>query len=134
MIFKRKQHKLPKFPPSIIPTFKSLCEALPAEKVASYRDEVGTELERVKEAAQENPIISVRIAEALAERCYLLLDHYEQLGTAQRALAVGAIRYFALSKDAVSEEHFASGFDDDVKVLNHVLEELGIEDQFIELQ
>jgi hypothetical protein len=46
-------------------------------------------------------------------------------------MIVGAIRYFACIDDALSESTYASGLVDDVRVLNHVIEELKREDLFI---
>lgn len=133
MIFKRTHHPLPKFPPTVRPTFRNLCESLPVENVLAYKDEIENELVSIRERAKENSFINVALAEKLSEKCHLLLDIYEQYDRKKQALMVGAIRYFALANDSFSEEDFASGFDDDAKVMNHVLEELGIEDQFIDL-
>lgn len=134
MIFRRRQHKLPKFPPNIRQMFYSHCEDLPVEEVAAYHKEVDQALEQVLEDARENELVDVDMARQIVDRCHLLLDSYSQFGAAQRSLIVGAIRYFAHGEDALSEDHFASGFNDDARVLNFVLEELGIENYFITLR
>ena len=134
MIFQRKRHKLPKFPPNIRATFKNLCKSLPAENVVSYKSEVDSELERIRTNAKENAMINLDLAVQLAQRCHMLLDNYDKFDNAKRALIVGAIRYFALSEDAFSEEDFASGFDDDARIMNYVLEQIGLEEHCIELE
>ena len=134
MIFRRKQHKLPKFPPNIRQLFYSLCEPLPVEQVGIYHKEVDQALAQILESARENELIDADLARQLADRCHMLLDVYTQFGRAQQSLIVGAIRYFAHEEDALSEEHFASGFNDDARVMNFVMDELGIEDYFISLR
>ncbi|RMG42875.1 MAG: hypothetical protein D6719_05190 [Candidatus Dadabacteria bacterium] len=131
--FKRRKHPLPKFPPAIAPMFRQLCEALPEENIDEYKKEVEAALAAVREEAANNDRINLPLAEKLAERCMHLLSIYPELSEDKRALAIGAIRYFVVEEDPMSESKFAAGFDDDVKVMNHVLEELGLEDQYIEL-
>ncbi|MBX7138694.1 MAG: hypothetical protein K1X83_11990 [Oligoflexia bacterium] len=133
MIFKRKTHKLPNFPPTVRPTFEKLSEALPVENIEAYRGEVDQELARIEKEAKDNDLINVHLARQIAERCHVLLARYHEFPVKLQAKIVGAIRYFALSHDSFSEKHFASGFDDDAKVMNFVLEELGLDDQFIDL-
>jgi fructose-1,6-bisphosphatase len=46
---------------------------------------------------------------------------------------VGALRYFVSDDDSFSDLEFASGFNDDAEVMNHVLEELGLEQEVIDI-
>ena len=133
-MFGRRKHKLPKFPPNIRPLFYSLCETLPVDQVGAYHKEVDQALAQIIGDARENKLIDTDLARELADRCHMLLDVYSQYSRVQQSLIVGAIRYFAHGEDALSEEDFASGFHDDARVVNYVMEELGIEDYFIILR
>ncbi len=134
MPFSRRKHHLPKFPPSVIPTFKSLCEALPSQEIGRYQTELAAEIEKIRALAAENPMIDLQTAQQLFDWCEALLKRYEEFDEQQRALVVGAIRYFLLDDDAVNEQSFATGLEDDAKVMNYVLEELGVEKDFVELK
>ncbi len=127
------KHKLPKFPPEIIPSFKAVCEALPAEDVVQYKQEVDDVLAKFRAQALESPTINVELAEEIVARAHLLLDHYVDFDEHKRALVVGAIRYFAVIDDPLPADVFASGMNDDARVMNHVLEEVGLEEHCIRL-
>src|SRR5262245_57875775 len=129
----KKKHKLPKFPPQVIPAFKAVCEALPVEYMAEYRKELDEVMDKYRQSAEENPAINIGLAEELTRCASLLLDHYEEMNLKQRALAVGAIRYFAIADNALPAAVFTSGMYDDAKVMNHVLEELGLEEHCIKI-
>ncbi len=62
-----------------------------------------------------------------------LLSHYESFPQRKQSLIVGGIRYFIAEDDALNDLVFYTGLDDDAKILNYVLEELGIEDMYIRL-
>lgn len=132
-MIKKKRHRLPKFPAAVIPTFKRLCEALPASDLEAYKADIEVNLERIRAAASTNDRVDLERGEQLGRVSKQLLDRYESFNENQRALVIGAIRYFAVAEDAASETTFATGFDDDVKVMNHVLEEIGLIELAIEL-
>jgi uncharacterized membrane protein YkvA (DUF1232 family) len=52
----------------------------------------------------------------------------------QQALIVGGVRYFTLDDDLISDAAFFTGFDDDAKILNYVLAQIGVNDRFIRLE
>lgn len=131
--FRRKNHRLPKFPPTLIPAFARLSEALSVEAVSEFPTYIDQRLAELEDAAGHNYRINIKLAAQIAERCNFLVSVYEAQQERGRALIVGAVRYFAIGEDAVSENGFASGLDDDAKVVNHVLEEIGIHDRFIDL-
>ena len=133
MIIKRRMHKLPKFPPKVRDTFKNLCETLPVATMRDLQHEIDHCLEDIRERALTNKNIDIRYAEELSERSHYLVEHYEEFSPKEQSLIVGAIRYFAIADDPFSEDDFASGFIDDVKIMNYVLEELEIVGKFIEL-
>jgi uncharacterized membrane protein YkvA (DUF1232 family) len=132
MIFRRR-HQLPKFPPQVRTTFKTLCEVLPDEAIDEMRMILDQNIKvRLEENSERRNVDPERIRE-LYENSIFLLERYPQLSDREKSLAIGAVRYFAIARDAVPEEYFASGLDDDSQVMNYVLEKLGIEERFIEL-
>ena len=58
---------------------------------------------------------------ALASRCKRLLMRYDESGPEERAAIVGAVRYFLETHD-LERDDGPSGFDDDAKVMNYVVE------------
>jgi hypothetical protein len=126
-----KRYKLPKFPPELIPAFESVCEALPADSIDDYHKEVDEVLAKCREVAKNNTTINIPLAEEIANRAHILLDHYKEFDEKKRALVVGAIRYFAVMDDALPADVFASGMNDDANVMNYVLEEVGLEEHCI---
>lgn len=133
MLFRRRKHKLPSFPPEAARTFKKLCEALPVETVPQLRDEVRAAYEQIMDLSVERPLIDTKLVRELYDRSLMLLEVYDRLATDQRSLVIGALRYFASAEDGFSDTYFASGYDDDVRVMNYVLEELGFKSQYIDI-
>lgn len=134
MIFgKKRRHKLPTFPANAKGIFKRLCETLPVEEMPKLKEELDACLNDFYLKAQKNRNIRVELADEIAKRCYHLIERYHEFSPKSQALIVGALRYFAIADDPLSEEIFVSGFLDDIQVVNHVLEELEIEGMFIKL-
>jgi len=133
MVFgKKSKHPLPKFPPDVAAAFKAMCETLTDEnKLRELREAVAKALLEMRRQARKNPHIDLDGAEALVDRCFFLLDHYAEYPPDLQALIIGAVRYFAVGDDPFDDEGFASGLFDDVKVMNYVLEKLGIEDRYL---
>ena len=75
--------------------------------------------------SQQNEELDVRLADELAGACKVLLRMYDGFDEHARAAVVGAVRYFVTSRDADNDLRSAHGFDDDVKVVNHVIEVTG---------
>ncbi len=134
MIFgKRYKHKLPTFPAEVAPTFQNLCEAVDAGLIPQLQEELGKFVREFEEGAENNQRIDLRLVKQLEQCSRALLERYIDLTEEQRALAIGAIRYFVITDDALPDEGFASGLDDDVAVMNYVLEQLGVEGMFIRI-
>jgi hypothetical protein len=134
MIFgKTTKHSLPAFPPGTVSTFYSLCEELDDVSVKGLDSLVSLALEEIQQRAKDNVYIDVSMAEKVAEGCRYLLSIYGGRTGYEKSLIVGAVRYFAVADDPFPDTVFATGLDDDAKVVNYVLEHLGIEDRFIEI-
>lgn len=122
-----RRYPLPQFPPSVIPTFRAACEVLSPEAFAELMDAVNAELGE----AIADPRADTKLHKQISSACQLLMNAYPDADRRVKSLIVGALRYCALSEDALSDQAFAAGYYDDVKVLNHVLEQAGIEGSFI---
>lgn len=128
-----RKHRLPKFPEDVIPTFKGCCGSASPDQRESLRQAVKATLQDMSAKAKTNKLLDLRLAQQIAERCLLLLDIHDQRTSQEQALIIGAVTYFAAVDDPFSDEAFASGFHDDARIVNYVLEELGIKDKFIDL-
>lgn len=128
---KRRKHPLPKFPASVAPAFRSCCTVLNEAEIADLRRIAREHVEEIRKESERNTLIDLEGLRDLARVSELLLDHYPSASDDQKALIVGAVRYFAIAEDAFDEGTFSSGFHDDKCVCNHVLEELGLEDAYI---
>ncbi|MCB0353099.1 MAG: hypothetical protein KDD64_06220 [Bdellovibrionales bacterium] len=133
MIFKKRKHPLPKFPESVIPTFRQLCEAVESDEAQELIPEVDKCMAHFQRLKKKHENMNLQLAYEIADRCRFLLDHYDSFTEEQQSLIMGAVRYFAIADDALSETAFASGFHDDAKVMNYVLEELDLLERVIAL-
>ena len=134
MIFwSKKEHKLPKFPATIIPTFKALCECIPVDQIDELREAVEHNLESARKAHAEDPHVDIKTATKLSECSHYLLTRYDEFNDKQKALIVGAVRYSAIADDPFCDATFTTGFNDDMRIMNYVLEELGIHDMYFSL-
>ena len=132
ILFKRKQHPLPKFPDYVIPTFEALCECVPHESLSTVSTDLINYVNVVREQSFEHEHVNLELAEALIISCQKLLEAYPSLDEKSQAKVVGALRYFVHNDDGVGDMAFGTGFDDDAKVINHVLEEIGIDGCFVD--
>ena len=128
-----KKHKLPKFPKTVAPTFRALCEDLPADAVPALVTQLGEAFRDIQSKAQNNPLVDVSLAASITNKLNSLLDGYATFTAKQRSLVIGAARYFVHDADPMSDEDFATGYHDDARVLNYVLDQLGFEDGFLEV-
>lgn len=134
MIFGRRYtHPLPKVPANVRTTFKNMCGLVSPEELSELSALLEQSIEKTRDLSLSSPRIDIRLAEEIASRCRLLLEHYQEFSDAEKMMIIGAVRYFVVDDDPFSDDTFASGFDDDAQVINHVLEHLGIEGMFIEL-
>lgn len=131
MIFRRTKHKLPKFPSAVASTFHSLCKAVAPEEIDKLRVEIAQCKVDLLTASKNGTIIKPELLEKLYQASLYLIDNYLGFSRKQRALAIGAIRYFAIINDPLPDNAFTSGLFDDIQVMNHVLEKLGGEEFII---
>lgn len=134
VFFKKRKHKLPKFPATVAPTFKQLCEVIDQDGIADLRKAIDDTLDQLYENKDKESNVDIESAEALGERCRFLLDQYDNYPPEKQKLIVGAVRYFAIADDPFDDATFATGYFDDMKIINYVLEELEIEGHYFEIR
>jgi len=113
--------------------FTPLCTEVPVTDIERLRREVAAHLQIIRQALTVNEFLDWPTAQRIAEVVLRLLDEYDQHLDGQRALIVGATRYFVRDHDVEPDLASLLGFDDDVIVLNHVLDSIGHSDWRIEL-
>jgi uncharacterized membrane protein YkvA (DUF1232 family) len=133
MIFKKKRFPLPKFPDYIPSGFNRLRETVSDEAAQALQLELFDYMGRVEKEKTEDPMVNLQLAREIAQVSSYLLEHYKDFGDKQKSLIVAGVRYFISDGDGVADFEFASGLIDDAQVINHVLEEVGVEDKFIEV-
>lgn len=99
----------------------------PAE-LAGLRLRVLAYLARIQAIGESRPQVDVETATSVAWVLATLCDEPDQLGDDQRALLRGAVEYFVLDDDELSDTDDVIGFDDDARVVNAVTAALGRRD------
>lgn len=105
--------------------FEGLCAELSAEDVTALRGQVAAHVARLQGEQGRNELIAVDLAVLVRERLERLFELGSVLKAEERAMVVGAARYFVSRDDAIPDTKACTGLDDDVMVLNHVLIALG---------
>lgn len=120
------RYPLPTGANSIAAKFAALCERYPADFVPTMRDHIADALKMLDTHAHKFLGPNMKAATALAACSNKLLDTFAALSKDHQLLVVGAIRYFIVHMDSVPDTTPIVGFDDDMLVMNHVLERLGM--------
>lgn len=118
--------ELPCFPENVEPWFRELCQVVPIEELGELRCSIDKFLLAVRKSSELNANVDLEVAERCSAAMQLLLDRYVELDDEGKGLVVGAIRYFTTDDDPLPDTVFATGFDDDVAVINYVLGRLGM--------
>lgn len=112
--------------------FKELAEAFTIDQLPEVRRKLAAAGHQLKR--HENDLLgpSIRRGTELLELCGFLLDSYDRRSRYEQAMISGAVQYVLMRADAVDDATPVVGFDDDTMIVNHVLEELRINDRFLE--
>jgi len=100
---------------------KASCQNVANLTIEALRQAAWGHLQNTVKAHQRNPLINIRLAQALYDIIRHLTTHWHTLRPEARPWLAGAILYFVKSDD--EEPDFASpiGFEDDAEVLNACL-------------
>lgn len=130
----KKKYKLPSFPDNAATLFKTLCGVIEEDSLPELHEAIDEYVEIARQEDKKEIQINVDLAVEIAQRLHMMLDNYHKVEDKQRALIVGAVRYFVDSADGVSDLNFGTGFHDDAAVVNYVLQQIGIEGNYIDLR
>jgi len=106
----------------------SLQREASAAALLLLRDEVKAHLASLVKAQQKSELLAIDLAELLASRLDVLLQHAGSMSLEHHAAVVGAARYFVSENDEMPDALSCTGLDDDVFVFNHVVALLGRHD------
>jgi len=125
-------HSLP--PDSkLLSRFEDLCRTFPPDCISELRKGVTAAMHRLSEMEDSFIGPNLQMAQQVADRILFLIDRHREFPAEKHPLIVGAIRYFIIECDCVPDSKPITGFDDDARIINHTLEQLGVADRFIEI-
>lgn len=113
--------------------FEPLCRDTEHVDLDRLTTQVIAHAAQIRQATRRNEFLDAGLADQIADLLCLLLSDVTHQTPQQRALVVGAARYFTDMNDADSDLNSILGLDDDVEVLNHVLDLLGHTDLKVKL-
>jgi len=112
--------------------FLKLCEAVPRAAVPDLLQRVEAHLAEIHAQYRQNEFLDIELADRVAEQVRRLLAAYADYGAEEQRLIIGAARYFAAANDEESDIHSIFGMEDDVRILNYVLAQIGEPEHRIE--
>lgn len=84
-------------------------------------EDVRGHLNRIREAAQENPFVNTRLAEGIVDRLHVAVAHWDRIPGEAQPWMKAAMAYFADTFDEVPDLASPIGLEDDCEVLNACL-------------
>ncbi|HOT29648.1 MAG TPA: hypothetical protein PLU72_15845 [Candidatus Ozemobacteraceae bacterium] len=102
-----------------------LAQPVPEEHLEELREAMRLHLQSAERHLGPAPL-NLPLIRRMTEALDTALNAYGSLSETQRALLVGAIRYFVENEDAANDLDDPFGFDDDLAVINAVLLEIGL--------
>ncbi len=123
---------MPAYPPSIAETFAFLFEsANPHTPLRQLESELARYKERILSLKERLAPHHFKTGLALYDRALALIKPMELYSQDQRILVIAAVTYLVRQQDGIDDQRPIVGFEDDVKIINHVLEELEMFSYFI---
>lgn len=118
---------MPTLDPKALALFEASCADMTPAEIEALRREVHAHVAEIHEAALDDEMLPVDIADALGRALDALLREAPYLAVRDRRLIVGAARYFISDEDQLGDTASILGLDDDVAVFNHAVRALGRE-------
>jgi len=128
---KDKKIELPGTPSEVATTFLNLCRSFPLEAIPQLTQAVSATVDKFDQTKDSYLGPDIHIVHLISEQINFLLDNYQNYSDEQQQLIVGAVRFFIIEKDCIPDYTPITGLDDDLKVLNYVLGQLGLQDRII---
>jgi uncharacterized membrane protein YkvA (DUF1232 family) len=127
-----KRFPVPVYPPSIGETFSALCESInPHTPLHHLEAELVCYKERILKSKERLAPYHLKTGLALYDRALAILKPMELYSQEHRILVIAAVTYVVRRQDGIDDQRPVVGFEDDVKIINHVLEELEMFSYFI---
>jgi hypothetical protein len=98
---------------------------LPAHGVRDLKQKIARHLEELARESLDNENVDLGMAARIADALWSLIDATADNAVASRNAVRGAIDYFVLNRDEVSDLDSRHGFVDDAQVVNDVCDQLG---------
>lgn len=106
--------------------FRRLCLPTSAAELVALSEVVDMHLRHVSGEMADNANADLETAQKISRSLLALLASGMAFDGEQRALIRGAVEYFLMVDDAAGDLDDVLGFDDDARVLNSVLDRLGL--------
>lgn len=100
--------------------------AFSAHGVRDLKLKVATHLRELASEALDNDDVDLGLAARIADALWSMIDETQDRSTADQSAVRGAVDYFVLNRDEVSD-FTPGGFVDDAQVVNRVARELGLD-------
>lgn len=106
-------------------TFYRIADNIDREDLQKLEQSVHSYMNSAQAALYENEFIDMQSAKKLVNASKFLIEILPGLDPEKQRLAKSAIKYFIESNDDEHDFKSILGFDDDIKVMNHVLDKIG---------
>jgi len=120
-------------PSKLASAFQAYCTEYPVDKIGELREEINSHIQKLELALSRNEFLDIKTARRIAGVLEFLLTEYTHYSSEHRSLVTGAAKYFIHDLDVEPDTKSILGLDDDVRVLNFVLEQVGKPDLRVEL-
>ena len=114
-------------------TLQSIIAASDQTDIVSLKNDIRQHLRKVQAALAYNEFLDIETAHNIANVLLRLLNEITSYIPSHQVLVIGAAKYFIYEHDLQPDTESILGFDDDVKVLNHVLSKIGRVDLRIDI-
>ena len=98
----------------------------PAHGVRDLKSKVATHLRELASESLDNDNINLGLAARIADSLWSLIDATEDGSAEARTAVRGAVDYFVLNRDEISDLEDPGGFVEDAEVVNQVCLQLGL--------
>ena len=100
--------------------------------IDDLKNKVDLYFDEIKKTYEENSIVNVKLAAAIASSIYCVCDDWENIPEVAKPWCKGMIQYFTKTDDDENDLESPIGFDDDADVLNACLKFAGRSDLCID--
>ena len=127
-----RRYPIPSKPENLKEVFLSFCENLQPEQVSRLISRLRDRQQQLQHPKEETFLApNSELGARIASVCIQLLESYDDLAVEPRELIAGATLYFLAERDFTPDDTPVVGYDDDARLLNHVLERIGHEQLFV---